>query len=88
MQSSFHVAVVALKVSGGGGEAVLFVTSRKKSCMFEDSGEKYWRVVTTRLVRDEPSLEKWNRLLEMSIGERLRKNRAGVKIVEKNVNRS
>ena len=38
--------------------------------------------MTTRLVRDEPSLEKSTRLMEMSVGERLRKNRTCVKIVE------
>ena len=38
--------------------------------------------MTTRLVRDEPSLEKSTRLLEMSVGERFRKNRAIVMIVE------
>ena len=38
--------------------------------------------MTTRLVRDEPSLEKTTRLLEMSVGERRRKNRAFVNIVE------
>ena len=37
--------------------------------------------MTTRLVCDESSLEKSTRLLEMSGGERLRKNRV-VKIVE------
>ena len=36
----------------------------------------------TRLVRDESSLEKSTRLLEMSFGERLGKNRAFVTIVE------
>ena len=34
----------------------------------------------TRLVRDEPSLEKSTGLLELSVGERLRKDRACVKI--------
>ena len=38
--------------------------------------------MTTRLVRDELSLEKSTRLLEMSVGERLRKNRAFVNMVE------
>ena len=38
--------------------------------------------MTTRLVRDEPSLEKSTRPLEMSVGERLRKNPAIVIIVE------
>ena len=38
--------------------------------------------MTTRLVRDESSLEKSTRLLGMSVGERLRKNRAFVNIVE------
>ena len=38
--------------------------------------------MTTPLILDEPSLEKSTRLLEMSVGERLRKNRACVKIVE------
>ena len=38
--------------------------------------------MTTRLVRDEPSFEKSSRLLEMSGGEGLRKNRVFVKIVE------
>ena len=38
--------------------------------------------MTTRLVRDEPSCEKSTRLLEMSGGERLRKNRVFVKILE------
>ena len=36
--------------------------------------------MTIRLVRDESSLEKSTRLLEMSVGERLRKNRAFVNI--------
>ena len=36
----------------------------------------------TRLVRDGPSLEKSTRLIEMSVGERLRKNRASLKRVE------
>ena len=38
--------------------------------------------MTTRIVRDEPSLEKLTRQLEMSVGERLRKNCACVKLVE------
>ena len=38
--------------------------------------------MTTRLVRDESSLEKSTRLLEMSVGARLRKNRAFINIVE------
>jgi len=38
--------------------------------------------VTSLLVHDEPSLEKLTRRLEMSVGERLRKNRACVKLVE------
>ena len=38
--------------------------------------------MTTRLVRDESSLEKSTPLLEMSVGERLRKNRAYMKLVE------
>ena len=38
--------------------------------------------MTTRLVRDEPSCEKSTRLLEMSGGERLRKNRVFVKKLE------
>ena len=38
--------------------------------------------MTTRLVRDESSLEKSTQLLGMSVGERLRKNRAFVNIVE------
>ena len=38
--------------------------------------------MTTRLVRDEPSIEKSTRLLEMSVGGRLRKNGAFVNIVE------
>ena len=38
--------------------------------------------MTTRLVRDEPSCEKSTRLLEMSGGERHRKNRVFVKILE------
>ena len=33
--------------------------------------------MTTRLVRDESSFEKSTRLLEMSGGERFRKNRVG-----------
>ena len=36
--------------------------------------------MTTRLVRDESSIEKSTRLLEMSVGERLRKNRAIVEV--------
>ena len=38
--------------------------------------------MTTRLVRDRSSPEKSTRLLEMSVGERLRKNRAFVNMVE------
>ena len=38
--------------------------------------------MTTRLVRDGPSCEKSTRLLEMSGGERLAKNRVFVKILE------
>ena len=38
--------------------------------------------MTIRLVRDESSLKKSTRLLEMSVGERLRKNLAFVNIVE------
>ena len=38
--------------------------------------------MTTRLVRDGSSFEKSTRLLEMSVGERVRKNRAFVNIVE------
>ena len=38
--------------------------------------------MTTRLVREQPSLEKSTRLLEMSVRERLRINRAIVIIVE------
>ena len=38
--------------------------------------------MTTRRVRDGSSLEKSTRLLEMSVGERLRKNRAFVNMVE------
>ena len=38
--------------------------------------------MTTRLVRDELSFEKSGRLLEMSGGERFRKNPVFVKIVE------
>ena len=38
--------------------------------------------MTTRLVRDESSLEKSTRLLEVSVGERLKKNRAFVNLVE------
>ena len=39
--------------------------------------------MTTRLVCDEPSHEKSTRLMPMSVGERLRKNCACVKIVER-----
>ena len=38
--------------------------------------------MTTRLVRDEPLLEKSTRLLEMSVSERLGNNRPFVIIVE------
>ena len=38
--------------------------------------------MTTRLVRDEPLLEKSTRLMEMSVGERLRKNCTYMKKVE------
>ena len=38
--------------------------------------------MTTRPVRDQPLTEKSTRLMEMALGERLRKNRACVKIVE------
>ena len=38
--------------------------------------------MTTRVVCDEPSLAKSTRLLEMSVGERLRKDRACVNTVE------
>ena len=38
--------------------------------------------MTTRLVRDEPSLEKSTRLMEMSVGETVRKNCACMKTVE------
>ena len=38
--------------------------------------------MTTRLVRDEPLLEKSTRLMEMSVSERLGKNHACVKILE------
>jgi len=38
--------------------------------------------VTTHLVHDEQSLERSIRLLEKSVGEKLRKNRVFVKIVE------
>ena len=38
--------------------------------------------MTTRLVRDEPSLEKATRLMEISVGERRKKNRSYVKMVE------
>ena len=38
--------------------------------------------MTTRLVGEEPLLEKSTRLLEMSVGERPGKNRAFVIIVE------
>ena len=38
--------------------------------------------MTTRLVRDDPSHKKSTRLMEKSVGERLRKSRACVKMVE------
>ena len=46
-----------------------------RKLLSEDSEDtwKCWRVMTTRLARDDPSLEKSTRLMEMSVGERLRK---------------
>ena len=62
---------VTWKVDPANGNVSWWETL-KKSCIYEDgrAGEtawKCWQVVTTRLVRDEPSLEKSTRLMELSV---------------------